>query len=287
MTTEDNIRRALGKDDVLRATDDGEIDIRVINGVVHMRGYIASNGNRQRVEEALRDIDGIRGSRINLVTDDELKYEVAALLGELEQTYHFRIFTGVSHGVVILNGDVISVEVRKKAEQYAASHPNVRGVINYLRVRGVALGIQDQRFLQPPIGAEIHFRDGTPGTVQKVVISQDNRRVVAMVTKVNSVDQLLVIPIGVMGYFMKDSGFLTIASTDQAQYQGFDPSLYAAPNGSWVPPYPYCADDVLFPVDYQKNGEITGYLTDRSAFLLKMEDRDLEEQLLANDSLGG
>jgi hypothetical protein len=76
--------------------------------------------------------------------------------------------------VVVLHGQVMNTDVRKSAEQCAASHPKVRGVINNIRVPGVDLGVQDDRLIQPPIGKVIYFRDGISGIVRQVVINPDN-----------------------------------------------------------------------------------------------------------------
>ncbi len=264
-----------------------------------------STTNRQRVEKALQTVEGIHGSKSNLVIDDELMREVAASLELLEQIHHCKILTGISHEVVILNGEVSSMDVRRNAEQCAASHPKVRGVINYIRVPGVDLELQDHRLLQPPIGKEIYFLgDGIPGRVRQVVINPDNRRVVAMTIQghyynsrrnltlsnnsgAQSAEQLLVIPMSIMGHLTKSSGFLTIQSTDFTKYQKFDASLFTAPNKDWVPPYPYCPDDVLFPVEYQQVDKKIENVPNQASSTLKMEEQVLIEQLLANDSLGG
>jgi hypothetical protein len=48
------------------------------------------------------------------------------------------------------------------------------------------------------------------------------------------------------------SGFLNILSTDFAKFQKFDPAAFTTPKRDWVPPYPYCRDDVLTPVLYEQ-----------------------------------
>lgn len=266
---EENLKHALWADDVLRVTDNNEIDVHVKNGIVYMRGHMTNTANRQRVEKVLETISGVHGSRNNLVIDDELMLEVAASLVPLEKIHHCKFFTGVSHGAVVLNGEVSNEKIRLLAEKRAASHPRVRGVINYIRVPGVDLGIQDQRLLQPPIGKEVHFRDGVSGIVQQVVINPDNRRVIAMTIQkhiydshrnlalsnnktVRATEQTMVIPMGAMGYLTENSCFLTIKSTDFNMYQKFDAHLFTVPDRDWAPPYPYCFDDVLFPIKSQQ-----------------------------------
>jgi osmotically-inducible protein OsmY len=243
----ENITNALWKDDVLRALDYYEIDVHVKNGIVYLNGHIVSSASQSRIKNAIRAIPGILEIKNNLVLDDKLMLEVAASLGNLEHTYGCKFFTGVSHGVVVLNGQVRNTDMCKSAEQCAASHPKVRGVINHIRVPGVDLGVQDQRLLQPPIGKKIHFRDSVSGIAKQVVIDPDNRRVVAItiqgtfdesrrnltysnLSSGQLAEQLLVIPMRVMGHITKNSGFLTIQSTDSANYQEFDASLFSAPN---------------------------------------------------------
>jgi osmotically-inducible protein OsmY len=283
MAMDRKINHALWKDEVLRATDIGAFEIHVKNSIVYMSGHLNGSTNHQRVQKALRTVDGIEGVRSTLVMDDDLLKQVATSLGQLEHSYHCKFFTGVLNGVVILNGEVGSRDVSKRAEQEIAGNSRVRGVINVLRIPGVDSSEQDDRFLQPAIGKEIIFRDGASGIVRQVVIDPDNRRVIAMIIQgqffqsqqhptlaQNSrspiPEQMLVIPVSTVGYLTNNSGFLTIPSTDTAKFQEYDSSLFAAPENDWVPPYPYCIEDVFFPAERQLS---------------------MNEQGIANDSLGG
>ncbi len=301
----ESIYNALWKDDVLRALDYYEIDVRVKNGVVYLNGHIVGSSSQNRINNAIQDIPGILEIKNNLVLDDRLTLEVAGALGKLEHTFNCKFFTGVSHGVVVLHGEVSSIEVRMSAEQSAASHPKVRGVINSIRVPGTDLGTQeDYRLLQPPIGNKIYFLDGISGIVRQVVINPNNRRVVAItilgyfdrsrriLTYSNtsahqSAEQLLFIPARVIGHVTKNSGFLTIQSTDSTKYQEFDATLFSAPNKDWVPPYPYCPDEVLFPIEYQKADIQISYEPHRFPFAETLEEATFRKQFFANDSLGG
>ncbi|MBI5298417.1 MAG: BON domain-containing protein [Chloroflexi bacterium] len=298
-----SIYTALWKDEVLRATDYDEVDVHVKNGTVHLNGHILNTASQNRIKNAIQAIPGVLRIANDLVLDDELTLEVSALLGTLEKACGCNFFTGVSHGVVVLNGKVNSVQVRTSAEQYASSHPKVRGVINYLYIPGVELGRQDHRLVQPSIGKEFSFRDGISGIVRQVVINPDNRRVVAMLLQCHfstpqptpalpkkngdkKAEQMLVIPVSVIGYLTKRSGSLTIQSTEYTKYQVFDTALFTAPIKDWVPPYPYCIDDVLFMVDPpQVDDTIEDAPILASAAIT--EAQELSEELLVNDSLGG
>ncbi len=298
-----SIYNALWKDEVLRATDYDEIDVHVKNGTVYLNGHILNKASQNRIENAIQAIPGVLRMVNALVSDDELTLEVSALLGSLEKACGCKFFTGVTHGVVVLNGKVNNVQALISAEQYAASHPKVRGVINYLRIPGIDLGRQDHRLVQPPIGKEFSFRDGISGTVRQVVIDPDNRRVVAMLLQGHfstpwpspalpkkngdpTAEQILVIPVSVIGYLTKRSGSLTIQSTEYAKYQAFDAALFTTPGKDWVPPYPYCIDDVLFMLaPLQTDHTIEDVPSQASA--ATTEAQELSEELLVNDSLGG
>jgi osmotically-inducible protein OsmY len=299
-----SIYNALWKDEVLRATDYDEVDVHVRNGTVHLSGHIVNTASQNRIKNAIQAIPGVLRIVNDLVLDDELTLEVSALLGTLEKACGCKFFTGVSHGVVVLNGKVNSVQVRANAEQYAASHPKVRGVINYLYIPGVDLGRQDHRLVQPSIGKEFSFRDGISGTVRQVVINPDNRRVIAMLlqghfptpqptpalSKKNSdpeTEQILVIPVSAIGYLTKSSGSLTIQSSEYTKYQPFDASLFTTPNKDWVPPYPYCIEDVLFMAAPPQLDQTIEEVPIQAVPVAVAEAQELSEELLVNDSLGG
>jgi len=300
----EKINNALWKDDVLRALEYYEIDVHVKNGIAYLNGHIVGSSSQSRIENAIRAIPGIQEIKNNLVLDDKLTLEVAGSLGKLEHISNCKFFTGVSHGVVVLNGEVDSTDVRLRVEQSAASNPRVRGVINAIRVPGVDLGKQDRRLVQPPIGKKIYFLDGIFGIVRKVVINPDNRRVVAITIRghfdeiqrnltlsdINgrqSEEQSLVIPMSVMGHVTNNSGFLTIQSSEDTNYQEFDASLFTAPNIDWTPPYPYCPDDVLFPIAYQQVDKKIENVSNQVSPKPKTEMQKMSEELLYNDSIGG
>jgi hypothetical protein len=247
-----------------------EIDLHVKKGVVYLHGHIVSTTSQSRIEKALRTIPGILGIKNNLVLDDRLTLEVATSLGQLEHTYDCKFFTGASHGVVSLNGIVRDEAVKLLAEKCAASNPNVRAVINNVRVSGSESGLQVETFLQPAIGETIYFLDGVSGVVKQVIINPNNRRVIQLIiqgqfsgqkqnsgTLINDQTQVLentvVIPVNLIRYMTSSSGFLTIKSTERTQYQDFNPLYFTSPQMDWVLPHPYCPGDVLFNVD---TGEI-------------------------------
>ncbi len=299
----DAIDAAIWKDGILRALDYNNIEIRVKNRTVSLYGHVTSLTNRHQAENAIRSVDGILGIKNHLIPDDRLLAEVATALGALEHTYSCKFFTGVSHGVVLLSGYVDDAETKLLAEKCAASNPNVRAVINSVRIRGHGPALQDQPFLQPSIGVEIFFLDGISGRVGQVVINPDNRRVIAMTLQGRFADQqqelkslnsgtarpperTLVLPMRAVRHLTRNSGFLNIRSNEREHYTEFDPADFSTSNKDWSAPYPYCPDDVLFPAEQHVAADQFMQQL-QSPFALALEHQVLREQLLENDSLGG
>jgi len=294
---------ALWQDTILRALDYNNIGIRVSHGMVGLYGHVVTLTNRHQAEIATRGVDGIRGLTNGLIADDRLLSEVATALGSLEHSYGCKFFTGVSHGVVMLSGTVDDPATRLLAEQYAASNPNVRGVINSVRVRGGDANLPDPPFFQPYIGAEFFFLDGISGRVRQVIIDPDNRRVAAMTLQGRFTDQrqkpmslgndgsppperTLVIPMQAIRYLTTHSGFLNIRSTQSDQYSEFRSADFLIPPSDWKPPYPYCPADVLFPAKQaQAPTQVPEQIESPVAVALAHEV--LKDELLENDSLGG
>lgn len=263
-----SVERAIWNDDVLRAIEYNQIDVHVKDGIVHLNGHVANASSWKRIEKAVRAVPAIRGIRNHLVLDEKLTLEVAGSLGILEHTYDCKFFTGASYGVVSLNGVVRNENVKSLAEKCASKNPNVRAVINHVRVSGDELDVTELPFLQPVSGETIYFLDGVSGVVKQVIVNPDNRRVIAMTVRVwfanqqqdlrslnhresGSPEQLVVISMDAVRYLTRASGFLNIKSNERERYMDFDPSSFVTPSAQWTPPYPYCSTDVLFPVEYQ------------------------------------
>jgi osmotically-inducible protein OsmY/uncharacterized protein YkvS len=257
------VESALWNDQVLRVTDYHEIDVQVKNGVVSLTGHITGVMNQQRIENALGSVKGILGVRMHLVGDDKLLLRVSEALAQIERIEGNHVFANVQNGLVVLNGKVISTNDRKLAERCAADVPLVRGVINHITTPGIDPNTEEQRFLQPSIGEVIYFHDGSFGVVKQVIINRNNRLVVDMILEgrfpdkqfksesmaageTPAPDRLAVIPVSTIRYLTSESGFLLIDSTEITRYQNFDPVNFIAPDPNWLPPYPYCIDDIRF-----------------------------------------
>ena len=297
----ESIHHVLWKDDVLRAIEYNEFQVSVKNRVVYLNGHIVSASNQKRIETAIHSIAGIQVLQNNLVLDDKLTSEVARSLGELEHTYDCKFFTGASHGIISLNGVVIDEHVKLLAEKCASSNPNVRGVINNVRVSGAAMELPDQPFLQPTIGELIYFVDGVFGVVKQVIMNPNNRRVIAMTVwgqfvdqrrkpqsfnhdETHSPDRLVVISMDAVRYLTRDSGFLHIKSEERKRYKDFDPASFFTPAANWTPPYPYCPTDVLFPVEYQIADIQLANQPHQFPFEELLEDASFKKQLFVTDT---
>lgn len=299
-----DIADALWKDDVLRALEYNEIDVRVQAGVVYLNGHITGAGSQNRITTAIRAIPGIVEIKNNLILDDQLTLDAAAALGGLEHTYGCKFFTGASHGVVSINGTVSDKNIRVLAEKCVSENPNTRGVINNIQIPGNKPMVQDQPFRQPAIGQPIYFLDWVPGVVHRVIMNPNNRRVIAMIVRGKFTSQQLesnsgmgvtalpsersvVIPIRTVRHLTKTSVFLFINSSQRNQYMDFSAAHFIPAPRSWIPPYPYCPDEVLFPVEYKDTNMQIEYMPDQYSVAALSKDTPLGKGLLANDSLGG
>jgi len=298
------VDHVLWKDAIFRTMDYDDIEVRIRERIVHLYGHVSSLSNGHRAENTIQGVDGVLGINNHLVPDDRLVTEVARELGRLENTFDCKFFTGVSHGVVLLSGEVNNAEIKLLAEKCAANNPNVRGVINNVHVRQNVPDLQESPFLQPSIGVEIFFLDGLSGRVRQVIINPDNRRVVAMVVQGRFTSQRqdlkslnkgearlsersLVIPMRAVRYLTAVSGFLNIHGTDRDGYMEFDPVHFFGPQKDWKAPYPYCPEDVLFPVELQAAADRNLQPLPRTQFEIGLKDQLFKEQSTANDSLGG
>lgn len=285
----EKISDALWQDEVIRAVEYSEIDVYVLNGVVHLSGHILGTNSQSRVENAIQGISSVLKINNNLVLDDKLTYEVATSLSSIEHTFDCKFFTGASHGVITLNGEVNTLNVKFLAEKCAAKNSNVRGVINSIQVMGGQSGLVPVPFLQPTIGETIYFLDWAFGVVKQVIINPNNRLVVAMVIvgKFNEYqnraltanqlsEQSITVPMTAVRYMNRVSGFLNIHSTEKNLYSEFKRTHFVAPHKDWLPPYPYCLEDVIMPTEIK-----------HFQFESVSEDTALREEYISNDSLGG
>jgi osmotically-inducible protein OsmY len=253
----------LWNDATLKNTDFGQIDVRVKNAVITMNGHVINSMNETRAVNAVKNIPGVVDVKSFLIPDDKLTLEISQVLGKIEQVEGCKFFTRVENGQAVLHGEVNNSSLRDQAEQSVAQIPWVRGVINEITIQGMDLEPEDRRFFQPEIGKVVTFEDGVSVEVQKVIINPNNRRVVAMVLRgklsdLHAVDQkgllqngtggesIIVLPTNFILFMNNDAGSLRINSYETNKYEVYDPSRYFPPAKDWLPPYPYCSQEVLF-----------------------------------------
>ncbi len=257
------VENALWANEILRVTDYKGINVTVENGIVILRGHVVTPSNRYRAEDAARSVSGVLGIENHLVVDEGLVVKVAQALGADKRTCLENVFVGAQSGVIILNGEVASAPIREAAEEVAASVPQVRGVVNYLRAPQVVVDPEKQQVLQPPIGREVYATDMFLGCVERVIIDPHNRRVTAFVTSGNFTELLhaderglldenpqrerhIVVPVCAVVYETDSSVLLAISTGEAAQSRDFNPANFVSPPEGWQPPYPYHWEDVLF-----------------------------------------
>jgi len=257
-----DVERALLRDEVIRAIDFEAIDVDVRDGVVILSGCVSTAANKRRAERAARTVPGVLEVENRIVIDEEVVAAVAAALGRDDRTRGKHIFISTRHGVVTLNGVTDSAEARAIAEEVAASVPQVRGIVNYIRAPGMDVDMSDQRVLQPRIGQDVYAEDIFLGHVERVIVNPRHRRVTAFVVRGNFPDlekvrpgmppyempreeRQVVIPVEVVNIVTDASVLLTISSSEAARYPDFEPRDFLSPEPDWQPPYPYTYADVL------------------------------------------
>lgn len=175
------VNDALWADDIVRETDYHDLDVSVNDGLVTLNGHTQTPGIKARAEQATHSARGALGVENRLVADDDLVIDVAQTLAHNARTRGQMISVYARNGVISLNGEVSSAEVRTAAEECAASVPRVRAIVNYLCAPGVEVDAEDQRVLQPSRGCAVYASDMPIGHVEHVIIYPRNRRVTAIV----------------------------------------------------------------------------------------------------------
>lgn len=257
-----DVSKALWDDAVLRQTEYRQIDVKVNNGTVYLCGYVSLPSMKVRAERAALKADGIWKLENLLTVDSDLTLAVAQAVGKDSRTRKARIFTESHNGFITLSGETYDLGARIAAQEQAVSIPKVRGVFNSIRVSGADIRTEDQRAIQPTIGAGIYSTDTLVGVVQKVIINPDNRLVVAILAKAVFPDptqkeanliwseplyeeRRIIIPMNMVKHQSKLDIFLKVTGAETEDFETYDANSYTSPDESWQPPYPYRSADVL------------------------------------------
>ena len=254
--------QALWEDTLFRRTEYRQIHVEVENGIAYLSGHVSSPSMSTGAEKAALKADGVWKVDNGLTIDSEIKLAVSQAIGKDPRTKKARIFVGVNNGFVTLTGESSDLARRLAAQEQAVATPNVRGVLNSIRVPGVDISTEDQRPLQPVIGAGIYATDMPIGVVEKVVIDPCNRLVSAVLANAIFPDpgqgwsnwlrnerpyleRRVIIPIEMMRNLSEASVFLAVKAAEAAELRQFDPNFYSSPDQNWQPPYPYKHTDIL------------------------------------------
>ncbi|MFH7326501.1 BON domain-containing protein [Desulfurivibrio sp. C05AmB] len=120
------------------------IDVDVVEGVVHLSGFVASEEIRQRAGAIAAEVDGARQVRNNLqvgtrtwgeaLADRRTGAKVKLALLEDEEVKALGLDVDVYQGVVFLNGVVADSTLKSRAGEIAAGMEGVREVRNQIMV---------------------------------------------------------------------------------------------------------------------------------------------------------
>ena len=257
-----HVNHVLWADTILRRTDNRQIHVEVENGIVYLSGYVSFPSMSSGTERAALKVDGIWKVENDLTIDSELRIAVAQAIVKDPRTRNARIFVGVNNGFVTLTGQAHDLAGRAAAQEQAVAVPKVRGVYNSINVPGVDIGDENQRTLQPVIGAGVYATDILIGVVEKVVVNPANRLVTAILANAvfpdpdqtgsnwlrnehRYVERRIIIPIETVRHQTSTSLFLKEKAAVVAGSNDFDPVSYVPAPDDWEPLYPYKQEDVL------------------------------------------
>jgi osmotically-inducible protein OsmY len=129
------VRRVLWDYEPLRASH-AEIFIDVDDQNVRLRGRVRTLPQKIIAEMLVRRLTEIGNVTNALIADPEVIRAVADALAQDDRTAAYVIRVDSRHGIVVLHGEVPSVEVSNAAAEVAAQVPLVSSVRNQLTVGG-------------------------------------------------------------------------------------------------------------------------------------------------------
>ena len=260
------IMHALEADHQLGRREVDHMSVAVSGGVATLTGHVGRAINKTRAAAVVSETPRVAAIVNDLVLDYDLMIDAARVLGHDPQTKDEQIQVNVQHGVVYLGGTVTRAAVRVAATQAAARIPQARGIINVIKVPGIALDADEERFVQPQIGKGVYATDGQVGRVHRVVISPQSRRVTTVVVHAQIAlgqeadgpswsterslqplsQRYILIPITSIECAQSGGLLLNVKSSKAARFGDFDQRNFVLPPAEWLPPYPYVSADVLF-----------------------------------------
>ncbi|HEX9036724.1 MAG TPA: BON domain-containing protein [Ktedonobacterales bacterium] len=118
------------------------IEIQPVDGVVWLRGHVASGGARRMAEDQAQGVRGLAALRNELIADDALAATVSMALAQdlgADRRQHIGVYPRL--GVVYLRGSVRTPAARERASIVATACSTAKRVINELRVTSSEEGI--------------------------------------------------------------------------------------------------------------------------------------------------
>jgi osmotically-inducible protein OsmY len=251
------MERALRAEGILHGAEIKDIRVGARRGFITLNGYVPNAAQKTRAEQAARQIPGVLEVENRLVVDEDLTLAAAEAVAQIPDSSAGRIFVGAQNGYIVLTGEVPSDESRVASEERAGSVPEIRGVLNWIRVDG--LKYSEPRALQPRIGARVLGRNIVSSHVEQVIVNRVNRLVEAIVVDglcpeprkekthwfvadVALVRRKVVIPVHTIQHHTKNAVFL---EKEAPQFEDFNPESVTRPDATWHPPYPYHRNHVL------------------------------------------
>ncbi len=105
-------------------------------GTVTLAGHVRTAVSKETAERIVRQVNGVKTVKNQLIVDTELEVAVAQALADDARTVNGfpGILVGSAFGEIFLKGEVASQEIKDAASQVAAQVPGVREVTNELAV---------------------------------------------------------------------------------------------------------------------------------------------------------
>jgi len=264
-----DIEQALWDDETIRQADWPTLRVDVRDGVVTLRGHVASRVHRARAEAAARQARGVRELRNKLVADDDLEAAIAEALARDPRTQAHAIRVHAHRGIVHLSGAVISAEVQAAAEEATAEVEGVRGIV--CRLLGTDAIKPAPSVILPAIGIRVFATDGLLGHLEQVVMNPRSRGITHLVVTVGrpaaargespeaaTGQARLLVPVKLVDRWIEDAEqdaveeavLLRVHRAAAAAWLAeYREEHYAVPGPDWQPLFDYRREDVRFALD--------------------------------------
>ncbi len=248
------VRRVLRASKPLALYEWPSIRVTVTDGVVTLAGHVSSRLRAEEAEARARAIPGVLAVENRLICDTELELEAAQALAQDPRTRSLALSVRAFRGVVTVSGQAPDAETAAAATGIVAALPTVRGVVNRITAPGFR---PDAGWVEPPaVGTEVYAEDVMVGTVERLVIDPQTRRLTGLVVDArmleapapwaNRVERLVLIPMEQIRTITDTSVFLRGRAIDAAR--GPLAAEWTAPAAAgWQPPFPYPCTHVVWP----------------------------------------